>query len=173
MEDDTSAIQVFLTQAQKKKFENHQTFQLSSTQLSASHGKHHIEIIMKKHHHRKLLNNVKNHRGFRFTKDNVVGGSFFSSFKPIAKNVLKNVAKSLAPSALDYIGEKSGHKNLTDALKPSINGVVDVIAGGKLVKGSAEMKAKMAHLRAMRKVKGGAIDGGNIFDDLRHKIKDG
>ena len=170
---DHASIQVYLTSAQKKKFLDHRTFQLSSSQLSQSHGKHHVEITLHKHHHKKLLENVRKHKGFRFTPETIAGGSILSVLKPHLKSVLKSVAKSVAPTVLDYVGDKSGQKKLTDALKPSISGVVDAIAGGKLKKGSPEMKQKMANLRAMRKMKGGNIDGEGIFDDWGNKIKDG
>ena len=73
---------------------------------------------------------------------------------------------------LDLIGEKSGQKGITDALKGSADGLIDVaaskISGGKLKAGTPEMKAHMARLRGMRKIK-----GGNVFDDLGRKIKRG
>ena len=164
---DTEAIQVYLTNPQKKKFENNQTFQLSSTQLGASSGKHHVEIVMPKDHHRKLMNNVRLMKGYRFTDKNIVGGSLLDFIKPHAKNVAKSVVKAYIPTALDYVGKKTGHKNITDAVKPSVNGVVDAIAGGKVGgKGSPEAKEKMARIRAMRK--GVSIDGGNIGDDIRN-----
>ena len=72
---ETESIEVFLSGPQKTKFEKGLPFQLSSTQLSASHGKHHIEIKMTKENHKKLLRNVSMHKGFRFTKANILEGS--------------------------------------------------------------------------------------------------
>lgn len=159
----TDKIQVFLTSAQKKKFENGKTFQLSATQLNAGTGKYHVEIEMTTQNHKELLRNVARNKGYRFTREKVVGGSIFGKF-------LKSVAKAVAPKALDFVGEKTGTKNITDALKPSANGLIDVgvdkITGGKLEKGSPEMAEKMARLRSMRK--GKQVDGGNIFDDIKN-----
>ena len=50
----TDKIQVFLTSAQKKKFENGKTFQLSATQLNAGTGKFHVEIEMTTKNHKEL-----------------------------------------------------------------------------------------------------------------------
>ena len=158
----TDKVQVFLTSAQKKKFENGKTFQLSATQLNAGTGKFHVEIEMTTKNHRELLRNVARNKGYRFTREKVVGGSIFGK-------ILKTVAKAAAPIALDFVGEKTGTKSITDALKPSANGLIDVgvdkISGGKLKKGSPEMAERMARLRSMRKVK---VDGGNIFDDIKN-----
>ena len=159
----TDKIQVFLTSAQKKKFENGKTFQLSASQLNAGTGKFHVEIEMTTKNHRELLRNVARNKGYRFTREKVVGGSIFGK-------ILKTVAKAASPIALDFVGEKTGTKSITDALKPSANGLIDVgvdkISGGKLKKGSPEMAEKMARLRSMRK--GKKIDGGNIFDDIKN-----
>jgi hypothetical protein len=159
----TDKIQVFLTSAQKSKFEKGKTFQLSATQLNAGTGKFHVEIEMTTKNHKELLRNVARNKGYRFTREKVVGGSIFGK-------VLKTVAKAVAPKALDFVGEKTGTKSITDALKPSANGLIDVgvdkITGGKLKKGSPEMAEKMARLRSMRKRK--QVDGGNIFDDIKN-----
>jgi hypothetical protein len=52
-----------------------------------------------------------------------------------------------------------------------VDGLIDVgankISGGKLVKGSPEMKAHMARIRGMRKG-GSMVVGGNVFDDIRN-----
>jgi hypothetical protein len=72
------------------------------------------------------------------------------------------------------VGEKTGQKGITNALKGSVDGLVDVgadkITGGKMKKGSPEMAVHMARLRGMRKGKGmqREIDGGNVFDDIRN-----
>jgi hypothetical protein len=84
--------------------------------------------------------------------------------------------KAVAEKALDKIGEKTGQSEITNALKGSVDGLVDVgankISGGKLVKGSQAMKDHMARIREMRKGKGMdmnmEMEGGNIFDDIRN-----
>ena len=164
----TEKIEVFLTSAQKNKFQSGKTFQLSATQLNAGTGKFHVEIEMTKKNHRELLRNVSKNKGYRFTSEKIVGAGFFGD---IAKSVGKKVAKTVAEKGLDYIGEKTGQSGITNALKNSVDGLVDVgadkITGGKLTKGSQAMKDHMAKLRSMRKGKG-MVTGGNVFDDIRN-----
>jgi hypothetical protein len=167
----TEKIEVFLTSAQKNKFQSGKTFQLSATQLNAGTGKFHVEIEMTKKNHRDLLRNVSKNKGYRFTSEKVLGAGFFGD---IAKNIGKKVAKIVAEKGLDYIGQRTGQKGITNALKGSVDGLVDVgaekITGGKLTKGSQEMKDHMARLRSMRKGKGmqTEIEGEGIFDDIKN-----
>jgi hypothetical protein len=160
----TERIEVFLTSAQKNKFQSGKTFQLSATQLNAGTGKFHVEIEMTKKNHRELLRNVSKNKGYRFTSEKIVGAGFFG-------DIAKSVAKAAAPKVLDFIGDKTGQKGITDALKGSTDGLIDVasskISGGKLTKGSQAMKDHMAKLRSMRKGKG-MVTGGNVFDDIRN-----
>ena len=156
----TESIKVFLTSQQKNKLQQGKTFQLSAHQLSAGHGKHSVEIQLSAKNHKQLLKNVSHNKGFRFTPDKIEGSGIFSS-------IAKSVAKAAAPKVLDHLGEKTGQKEITDALKGSADGLIDVaadkITGGKLRKGTPEMRERMSRLRAMRKVK-----GGNIGDDIRN-----
>ena len=161
----TESISVFLTSAQKNKMQQGKTFQLSAHQLQAGSGKHHVNIEMTPKNHKELLKNVSKNKGYRFTKSKIEGSGIFG-------DIAKGIAKAAAPKVLDFIGEKSGQKGITDALKGSADGLIDVaaakISGGKLKAGTPEMKAHMARLRGMRKIK-----GGNVFDDLGRKIKRG
>jgi hypothetical protein len=121
--------------------------------------------------HKALLKNVASGKGYRFSADKIEGAGFFGD---IAKTVGKKVAKAAADKGLDYIGDKTGQKGITDALKGSVDGLVDVaankVSGGKLVKGSPEMRAHMAKLCGMRRGKGmqTEIEDGNIGDDIRN-----
>jgi hypothetical protein len=160
---------VFLTSAQKKKFQSGKTFQLSATQLNSGTGKFHVEIEMTKKNHRELLRNVSKNKEYRFTSEKIVGAGFFGD---IAKSVGKKVAKTVAEKGLDFVGERTGQKGITNALKNSVDDLVDLGAeklttGGKLQKGSQAMKDHMAKLRSMRKGKGMVV-GGNVFDDIRN-----
>ena len=156
----TESIKVYLTAAQKNKLNGGKTFQLSAHQLSAGHGKHAVEIQMTPRNHKQLLKNVSHNKGYRITKDKIEGAGIFG-------DIAKGIAKAAAPKVLDFIGEKSSQTGITNALKGSTDGLIDVaaskISGGKLVKGSPEMRAHMAKLRGMRKVK-----GGNLGDDIRN-----
>jgi ribosomal protein S7 len=165
----SETISVFLTTSQKNKMNSGKTFQLSASALQASTGKHPVDIEMSTKNYKTLVNNVSKNKGYRFTADKIVGSGFF---KDIAKTVGKKVAKTVAEKSLDYIGEKTGQQKVTNALKGSVDGLVDVAAervGGKMKKGSPEMAAHMARLRSMRKGKGvQEIEGGNVFDDIKN-----
>ena len=175
----SESISVFLTTLQKKKLGLGQTFQLSAHQIKADSGKHDVDISMTTTDYKKLLQNVEKNKGFRFTADKIVGSGFF---KDIAKTVGKKVAKKVAEKGLDYIGSKTGQTGVTNALKGSVDGLVDVgvnkISGGKMQKGSVEMKEHMARLRSMKKGKGmvDEINGASIASDFRNfgrKVKSG
>jgi hypothetical protein len=165
----SETISVFLTTSQKNKMNSGKTFQLSASQLQAGSGKHAVDIEMTTNNYKTLVRNVGKNKGYRFTADKVINGGGF--FGDIAKSVGKKVAKTVAEKGLDYIGEKTGQSGITNALKNSVDGLVDVgadkITGGKLTKGSQAMKDHMAKLRSMRKGKG-MVTGGNVFDDIRN-----
>jgi hypothetical protein len=169
------SVKVFLTNPQKNKMQGGKPFQLSSTQLQADSGKHAVEIQLTAKNHKTLLKNVASGKGYRFSPDKIEGAGFFGD---LAKKAGKKVAKAVAEKALDKIGEKTGQSGITNALKGSVDGLVDVgadkiskkVSGGKLAKGSPEMKARMAKLRGMRKGKGmqEEIEGEGILDDIRN-----
>jgi hypothetical protein len=166
------SVKVFLTNPQKNKMQGGKPFQLSATQLQSGSGKHHVEIQLTSKNHKTLSKNVASGKGYRFTPDKIEGAGFFGD---LAKKAGKKVAKAVAEKALDKIGEKTGQSGISNALKGSVDGLVDVgadkiqnrISGGKLAKGSPEMRERMSRLRAMRKGKG-MIEGGNVFDDIRN-----
>jgi hypothetical protein len=174
----TETISVFLTTAQKKKLGLGKTFQLSAHQIQAGSGKHNVEIQLSLKDYKKLVQNVGKNKGFRFTADKIVGSGLFGDIaKSVVKTVGKKVAKKVAEKGLDYIGEKTGQSGITNALKKSVDGLVDVgadrISGGKMKmqKGSVEMKEHMARLRGMRKGKGmtdSMVEGEGIFDDIKN-----
>jgi hypothetical protein len=132
--------------------------------------KHSVEIEISKQDYQKVLTNISKNKGFRFTPNVIVGPGFFGT-------IPEKVLKSVAPKAIDYIGDKTGTHGLTEAIKPSANGLIDLgvnqISGGRLQKGSPVIKESMAMLRGMRK--GGhkkmnmdMIEGANIFTDIKN-----
>jgi hypothetical protein len=137
----SETISVFLTSAQKNKMASGKTFQLSASQLQAGSGKHNVDIEMTTKDYKQLVKNVGKNKGYRFTADKVMGSGFFGD---LAKKAGKALAKKAAEKGLDYVGEKIGQKGITNALKGSVDGLVDVAAdkvtGGKLKKGSPEMR---------------------------------
>jgi hypothetical protein len=170
----TEKITLYLSTAQKNKLSKGQTFQLSNQQLQAGEGKHMVEIELPSKEYQKLVKNVSLQKGYRFTPNVVVGHGFFG-------NIAKSVLKSVAPTVIDYVGDKTKTRGLTDAIvKPIANNVIDLgvnqVSGGRLMKGSPEMKERMAMLRGMRKGAGHKMKmdmgmdmvGGNVFDDIRN-----
>ena len=93
-------VQVFLTAAQKRNFEQGKSFQLSHKQLESTSGKHHVEIELSPAHYKKLLKNVKGNKGFRFTPEIVKGGSILSSLGKAAKSVGKFVVHHVPKDTL-------------------------------------------------------------------------
>jgi ribosomal protein S6E (S10) len=172
-------IEVFLNTAQKKKFEKGENFQLSAAQLQSDDGDHHVEIEMLPKHQKEMLKNVSNNKGYRFSSNKIVGGSILGD---IARGLGKKFVKKGANKLLDTIGNRTKHRGITDGLKhhavdPLVNFGVDRISGGKISKGSPEMVAKMARLRAMKKghtavshSHASHIEGDGIIDDIRNTL---
>jgi hypothetical protein len=129
IEEMTEKIYVFLTSAQKYKINKGQMFQLSASQLQAGVGKHPGVIKLSAKDYKKLISNASKNKGFCFTPSTIVGHGFFG-------NIAKSVLKSVAPKAIDFIGDKTGTRGLTGALKPSAKGLIDLgvnqISGGRL-----------------------------------------
>jgi hypothetical protein len=185
-------IDLFLSNSQKLTFQKGNTFQMSAPQLQAGSGKHHVEIEMHPKHHQELLKNVSMGRGYRFSQDKIIGGSFLSG---IVKKIGSTIAKKGADKVLDYVGKKTGHEGITNIIKneavdPLINFGADKlekkIAGGSMPKkGSQEMRDRMSRLKSMRRPLGihndsiripesrfeNKIDGNGIFDNWGKKIR--
>jgi hypothetical protein len=117
------SVKVFLTTAQKNKMQGGKTFQLSASALQAGSGKHAVEIQMTPKNHKALMKNVASGKGYRFSSDKIEGAGFFGD---LAKKAVKTVAKKGAEKALDYVGERTGQSGITNALKGSVAGLVDV-----------------------------------------------
>ena len=92
----------------------------------------------------------------------------------------KSVAKSVAPKILDSIGDKTGTRGLTDALKPSADGLIDLgvksvtgegVKGKRFLKGSPEAKAFMASIR--KKKSGSGMIKSNAVVKPRIKLTKG
>ena len=94
---DFHVVEVFLSVPQFRKYKKGEPFQLSNTQLQSSVGKHKVDIHLDKKDYRKLLNAVKNGKGYRFSEKNVRGGSLWGSFKSgfskVGNFVKNNVSK--------------------------------------------------------------------------------
>ena len=140
-------IQVFLTTAQKRNFEHGKAFQLSSSQLQETTGKHHVEIHLSAPHYHKLMKNIKGHKGFRFTPEIVLGGSILSSLGKAAKSVGRFIA----------------HNVSKDAVKSGLNGLAMV---GSTALGHPELGALASHGINM------AVDAGYGHHDKSVSMRD-
>ena len=104
-------IEVYLTPAQHKKLMMQQPFQLSAQQLKAADKnigkKFHVELHLPKHHHTKLMRNVRADKGFRFNKDNIAGGDLLGEMWNGVKSAASAVAQYV-PADLIRQGVKTG-----------------------------------------------------------------
>jgi hypothetical protein len=102
------------------------------------------------------------------TAVNSAYGSGFNVGNFLKKNIPKNVVKDVINTGLSKVG---ANNPITQSL---VNTGVNSAYGGKLQKGSPEMKAKMAHLRSLRKGKGiGSIVKGVINNVKKNGIRKG
>jgi hypothetical protein len=97
MSADFHVVEVFLSVPQFRKYKKGEPFQLSNTQLQSSVGKHKVDIHLEKKDYKKLINAVKNGKGYRFSEKNVKGGSLWGTFKSglskVGKFIKSNVSK--------------------------------------------------------------------------------
>ena len=180
-------VELVLTTAQLRKFQKHQPFQVKVEQLKNIHtqtsAKHHVEIMLNKKHYGKLLRNVRQNKGFRFTPEIIQGGDilgdvggFFDTISKPLRDIPAPIFDKIVDGVKD-VGSKAGDTyKATVGVNPFdigfkigneiVGPALDrAISGKGLKKGSPEMKAKMAKLRAMRKTK----NGGGMFDSLKSK----
>ena len=119
-------IHVHLTPAQFLKYRKGASFQLSNSQLKDTAGKHRVDIHLGKRDYKKLLNAVKNGKGYRFSAKNVTGGSLWDTFKKGAQfvkdNVDKDTVKSILKTGVDY----AVPDDYKDLAKSGVNLGVDV-----------------------------------------------
>ena len=66
-------IDVYLNGPQFLKFRIVQLFQITNSQSQSHKGKHKVDIRLGKNAYQKLLNSVKNGKGYRFSKQIIVG----------------------------------------------------------------------------------------------------
>ena len=126
---DTHVVEVFLSAPQYLKYRKGKTFQLSNSQLQSSSGKHKVDINLDKKDYRKLLNALKNGKGYRFSEKNVRGGSLWGSFKSglskvgnfVKNNVSKEDVKNVINKGVDLIAPDS----VKDLTKSVVSKTVD------------------------------------------------
>ena len=92
-----------------------------------------LGIVMHKHHHSKLMKNLRDRKGFRFSPDVVVGHGLWDSVKSAASNVgsfvknyvPKSVVKAGLSSAAIAASTAVGNPELGVMATPFINKAVD------------------------------------------------
>jgi hypothetical protein len=122
-------IEVFLSAPQYLKYRKGEPFQLSNAQLQSSVGKHKVDIHLQKRDYRKLLNAIKNGKGYRFSEKNVKGGSLWGSFKKglstvgnfVKNNVSKDDVKNVINKGVDLVAPDS----VKDLAKSAVSKTVD------------------------------------------------
>ena len=122
-------VEVFLSAPQFLKYRKGKAFQLSNAQLQSSSGKHKVDIHLGKSDYRKLLNAVKNGKGYRFSEKNVKGGSLWGSFKKglstvgnfVKQNVSSSDVKNVINKGVDLIAPDS----VKDLAKSAVSKTVD------------------------------------------------
>jgi len=142
-------IEIYLTHPQLLKLAKHQSFQVSPKQFHNKEGKHHIGIVLKKTHHKRFLNNLKNNKGFRFTKEIIHGTGWWDDIKDGASkawegakevgNYIKdNIPKEYVSNGLVGVataaGTLIGNPELGLIAKPFIDKAVDYGYSGKPVR---------------------------------------
>ena len=178
MSDALYPVQLYLTTAQLRKFQTLKTFQLRPEQISAGHeqsqAKHHVEIMLKKTHYRKLLNNAKHNKGFRFTPEIIQGGGILDNLKNIGNKIVsgaksagrsfvryvpKNTAKKIAKAGLNAVAKQYDiDPGLTDIASQGLDAGVDAgyatqgrgMGKARMVKGSKEAKEWGARMKALQ-----------------------
>jgi hypothetical protein len=113
MSNNSNTIELFLTNAQYKKLENHQPFQVSYQQLNQDRpADHHVEIELPKPELTKLNRNLRNGKGFRFNPNKIIGGGLLSSGLSLLKTAAKSKAvQNLGKQALSKGLQLAGNSN--------------------------------------------------------------
>ena len=164
---DFHVVEVFLSVPQFRKYKKGQAFQLSNTQLQSSAGKHKVDIHLDKKDYRKLLNAVKNGKGYRFSEKNVKGGSLWGYFKSglskvgnfVKNNVSKEDVKNVIKKGVDMVAPDSVKELAKSAVDKVIDYGYDDSNKGKSLKENAfsiantlQPELKEAGLRVGKKV---------------------
>ena len=133
----TERVDAFLTTAQLRKFQKGDSFQLTPNQLGhldkQTGKKHHVEILLSKPNYAKLLRNVRQNKGFRFTRDIIQGGSFLGDVWNGVKKAGNFVKEYVSPemvktgltAAATAAGTMVGNPELGLMASPLISKAVD------------------------------------------------
>ena len=150
-------IKVNLTAPQLRNFQNQKPFQLSHSQLSGnSKGNHAVEIHLNPPSLSKLLKNIQQGKGFRFSTNHIVGGSFLGSIARSVGNHVKDAAIGVGKEVVkDKIKKMTGL-----GMKRPVKGSKEAIEWGQRMKALREAK------------KGKTIEGGRTYAErLRDRTR--
>lgn len=120
-------VEVFLSAPQFLKYRKGKPFQLSNAQIQSSSGKHKVDINLGKSDYRKLLNAVKNGKGYRFSEKNVKGGSLWGSFKKGLSTVGNFVKQNVSSSDVKNVLKKGVDMVAPDSVKEIAKSAVDKV----------------------------------------------
>ena len=153
------AIKVNLTTPQLRNYQNQKPFQLSHSQLSGnSKGNHTVEIHLNPPSFTKLLKNMNQGKGFRFSPNHIQGGSFLGDIARKVGHHAKDIAIDVAKDAV-----KNKVKKMTG------------LGMKRPAKGSPEAKAWGQRMKALREAKKGGqktIEGGRTYAErLRDRTR--
>ena len=150
-------IKVNLTAPQLRNFQNQKPFQLSHSQLSGnSKGNHAVEIHLNPPSLSKLLKNIQQGKGFRFSPNHIQGGSLLGDITRTVGHHVKDAAIGVAKEVV-----KDKVKKMTG------------LGMKRPAKGSPEAKAWGEKMKALREAKkGNTIEGGRTYAErLRDRTR--
>lgn len=162
-------VSLDITPAQMRKAAAGKQITLSASQLKGGSVKTYLHPANVE----KILKSKRANRGARvfiapgainYDLETMKAGSIWSWIKEKAYpwlknnwNVLKPVASALADTAIPAIATAFGQPTLAPVARGALKQLTGVGVGGKLTKGSAAAKQRMAALRAMKKGSGGSF----------------
>ncbi len=175
MSADFHVVEVFLSAPQFRKYKKGEPFQLSNTQLQSSVGKHKVDIHLEKKDYKKLINAVKNGKGYRFSEKNVKGGSLWGTFKSglskvgnfIKSNVSKEDVKNVINKGVDMVAPESVKEIAKSAVSKAVDYSYDDSNKGKSLKEHALSLAN----ELQPEIKDVALKAGKkVMDKVQEKL---
>ena len=169
-------INVYLTSPQFLKYKKAVPFQLTNKQLQADSGKHHVDIHLGKKDYKKLMNAIKNGKGYRFSNKNVVGGSLWGSFKKGLSTVGNFIKNNVNKEDVKNVLKKGVDKVVPDSVKNIAKSAVDKVVdygyddnnSGKSLKDHA---LSLANDLTPELKEAGLQAGKKIVDKVKEKIQ--
>ena len=174
-EEETETFEIHLSGAQLLKLKKGLPFQLNSSQLSSGTTGHKVSLTTHRKHYRRMLTNIKNKRGFRFSSDIVKGGSVWDVAKG-AWNVIKHhgakvvdAVKKHAPKVAKFIKDNIPKETIANIVSEGVDSIAP-----KKVRGLAKRVAEKAvNYGYETGAKSGLEHAKDIATSLTPEIKEG